>query len=114
MSEPAEQQAPEKEPATPKHPNDVYETAYHLFDGQVVKVQLFEPYIAEMTEEGPLGSTMLVGSLRVMRGDQGTLHLVLQMQKRATNGSLQQLIVTLHPNDVKHLTLTEESLIQGA
>jgi len=90
---------PEPESAGPR-------TAWHLFDGQHVIVQLFEPYIAGAGPQGLQTVPVLEGELRVLPGSASTLLLVLRIE-----GGGSKVMVSMHPSDVKHVSLMEKSSI---
>jgi hypothetical protein len=74
-------------------------------------VQLFEPYIAGMTEKGePIGTPILKGILNVKKGagDNGELLFLLATVQKNPDGSTVEAFITIQPADVKHFTHVDQ------
>jgi hypothetical protein len=94
-----------------RRPGNEAPTGWHLYEGQEVMVQLFEPYIAGMNEKGePIGTPILKGTVNVKKGagDNGQLLFVLATVQVRPDGSKAETFITIQPGDVKHFTHIDE------
>jgi hypothetical protein len=83
-----------------------FRSGFREFEGQVVLVQLVEPYIAGKDAEGNMPATpILLGTLRITEGHKpGQMLFILDMVgEGGTTAS-----VTIYPEDVKHVSRQEQ------
>lgn len=93
----------EETPEGPRPGNEA-PTGWHIYDGRRVIVQLFEPYIAGIGEQGPVGTPVLNGVFKITKGAgaEGALLFILHSDLDGKTA-----FITLQPGDVKHLTYLE-------
>jgi len=92
------------EAAPEPRPGNEAPTGWHIYDGRDVIVQLFDRYITGIGQDGPIGTPVLQGVLKITSGSGGNGALLFILHSRQDNADA---FITIQPGDVKHLTFTE-------